>query len=69
MKRLEDIKTVWEFEDLLVELANKCPLYYAPLSIKYQLLLQRHKTFLRVIGVLFYLGGLLMGIFICKLFS
>jgi len=69
MKKLEDIETIWEFEDLLVELAKKCPLYYAPLSVKYQLLLQRHKTFLRGMLIISYLGGLLMGIFICKLFS
>ena len=69
MKKLKDVETIWDFEEILVELANKNPLFYAPLSFKYQILLDKHKTFLRIIGIIHFIGGLLTGILLANIFS
>ena len=61
MKKLDEIDTIWEFEELLVELTNKNPALFAPLSLRYQLLLQRHKTFLRVIVIFALAVGFVIG--------
>ena len=60
--KLKDVKTIWEFRDFLAELANKNPALFAPLSFHYQILLQRHKTFIRLIVIVHFFAGLLIGL-------
>jgi len=62
--KVHDVDTIWEFEDLLVELADKNPAMFAPLSLQYQLVLQRHKTFIRIMVVFAWLVGFLLGFWI-----
>ena len=61
MKKISEVKTIWEFEELLVELTNKNPALFAPLSLHYQLLLQRHKTFIRVMTIFAFAAGFVIG--------
>ena len=58
---LKDVETIWDFRDFLSELANKNPTFYAPLSLHYQLVLDRHKKVLRVIGIFNFIFGLIAG--------
>jgi len=59
--KISDVETIWDFRDLLVELSNKNPTMFAPLSLHYQLILQRHKIFIRIMTALAWLAGFLFG--------
>ena len=62
--KINDVKTIWDFEDILVELSNKNPAIFAPLSLHYQLVLQRHKTFVRIMTIFAWVSGFLLGFWI-----
>jgi len=59
--KISDVETIWDFRDLLVELSNKNPAMFAPLSLHYQLILQRHKTFIRIMTAFAWVVGFLFG--------
>ena len=61
LKKINEVETIWEFGDLLAELANKNPALYAPLCLHYQLLLQRHKTIMRIVMIFMFVAGIVVG--------
>ena len=67
MKKINEVETIWEFEEFLTELASKNPALFAPLSLHYQLLLQRHKTFIRVMTIFVFFTGFIIGLGLGKL--
>jgi len=64
VKEIKDVETIWDFEKFLVELAKKQPVFYAPLSMRYQILLSKHKFFLRIWGIVCFLLGFLAGLYL-----
>jgi len=60
--KIDDVKTIWDFKDFLVELSNKDPAMFAPLSFRYQLILQKHEKIIRSLFVFTWLAGFVFGL-------